>query len=96
VKNTVLLKSYINFIYKASIVRFPDSTYKNKQEKRGQFCFVKKTKNHPNIFFICISGGISVRTLQTIESMNTKASNTVVFALPSEIMEGFKKLVRSR
>lgn len=42
------------------------------------------------------AGGISIRTLQTIESMNTKAGNTVVFALPSEIMEGFKKLVKSR
>ncbi|MBU1085602.1 MAG: slipin family protein [Candidatus Beckwithbacteria bacterium] len=39
------------------------------------------------------SGAISLRTLQTIEGTTANPANTVVFALPVEIMEGFKKLV---
>ncbi len=38
------------------------------------------------------SGAISLRTLQTIESTTSNPSNTVVFALPVEVLEGFKKL----
>jgi regulator of protease activity HflC (stomatin/prohibitin superfamily) len=38
-------------------------------------------------------GGISMRTLQTIEKINPDPSKTVIFALPVEILEGFKKLV---
>jgi Membrane protease subunits, stomatin/prohibitin homologs len=37
-------------------------------------------------------GGLSMRTLQTIEKINPDPSKTVIFALPVEIMEGFKKL----
>lgn len=40
------------------------------------------------------SGAISLRTLQTIESANTKPGNTIIFALPTDIMEGFKKLIK--
>jgi regulator of protease activity HflC (stomatin/prohibitin superfamily) len=40
-----------------------------------------------------IPGGLSMRTLQTIEKINPDPSKTVIFALPVEIMEGFKKLV---
>lgn len=39
------------------------------------------------------AGGISVRTLQTIESTTANPANTIVFALPTEIMEGFKKFM---
>jgi len=39
------------------------------------------------------SGALPLRTLQTIESNMANQSNTVVFALPIEIMEGFKKLL---
>jgi regulator of protease activity HflC (stomatin/prohibitin superfamily) len=42
------------------------------------------------------SGAISLRTLQTIESASTSSSNTVVFALPVEILEGFKKIVQTK
>lgn len=42
------------------------------------------------------AGGISVRTLQTIEATTAKAGNTVVFALPTEVLKGFKKLVRGK
>lgn len=38
------------------------------------------------------NGAISLRTLQTIESNLGNQSNTVVFALPVEIMEAFKKI----
>lgn len=37
------------------------------------------------------SGAISLRTLQTIEATTANPSNTVVFALPIEILEGLKK-----
>ena len=38
------------------------------------------------------SGAISLRTLQTIEATTANPANTVVFALPIEIIEGLKKL----
>ncbi|MFA6533410.1 MAG: slipin family protein, partial [Patescibacteria group bacterium] len=38
------------------------------------------------------SGAISIRTLQTIEATTANPSNTVIFALPIEVLEGFKKL----
>lgn len=37
-------------------------------------------------------GGISMRTLQTIEKINPDPSKTVIFALPIEFMEGVKAL----
>lgn len=37
-------------------------------------------------------GGISMRTLQTIEKINPDPSKTVIFALPVEVLEGFKNL----
>src|SRR3989344_2241918 len=40
------------------------------------------------------SGAISLRTLQTIESAGTKAGNTVIFALPTEVLAGLKKLIK--
>jgi len=39
-----------------------------------------------------VPGGISVRTLQTIEKINPDPSKTVIFALPIEFMEGIKSL----
>ncbi len=39
-------------------------------------------------------GGISMRTLQTIEKINPDPSKTVIFALPVEFMEGFKSLAQ--
>lgn len=38
------------------------------------------------------NGGISIRTLQTIESTTANPANTVVFALPTEVLKGFQKL----
>ena len=38
------------------------------------------------------SGAISLRTLQTIEATTANPANTVVFALPTQILEGFKAL----
>jgi len=39
-------------------------------------------------------GGISMRTLQTIEKINPDPSKTVIFALPIEFFEGIKSLSR--
>lgn len=41
------------------------------------------------------SGAVSLRTLQTIETTTTNPSTTVVFALPIEIIEGFKNLSKA-
>ncbi|MBI4226052.1 slipin family protein [Candidatus Roizmanbacteria bacterium] len=38
------------------------------------------------------SGAISLRTLQTIESTTANPANTVIFAIPIEVIEGFKKM----
>jgi len=40
------------------------------------------------------SGAISLRTLQTIEATTANPANTVVFALPTEIMAGLKNLLK--
>ncbi len=39
-------------------------------------------------------GGISIRSLQTIESTTANPANTVVFAVPTEILEGFRNIIR--
>ena len=39
-----------------------------------------------------VPGGLSLRTLKTIESINPDPSKTVIFALPVEVMEGIKAL----
>jgi len=40
------------------------------------------------------SGAVSLRTLQTIESTTANPANTIIFALPIEVVEGFKKLTQ--
>jgi len=40
-------------------------------------------------------GGLSMRTLQTIEKINPDPSKTVIFALPVEVLEGIKALSQS-
>lgn len=40
------------------------------------------------------SGAISLRTLQTIESTTANPANTVIFALPTEVLAGLKNLLR--
>ncbi|MBI4117874.1 MAG: slipin family protein [Parcubacteria group bacterium] len=39
-----------------------------------------------------VPGGLSMRTLQTIEKINPDPSKTVLFALPIEFMEGIKSI----
>lgn len=39
------------------------------------------------------SGAISLRTLQTIEATTANPANTIVFALPTEILSGLKNLL---
>lgn len=43
-----------------------------------------------------IPGALSLRTLQTMEKLQADPSKMTIFALPVEIMEGFKSLVSSR
>ena len=40
-------------------------------------------------------GGLSMRTLQTIEKINPDPSKTVIFALPVEIMSGFQAIAQT-
>lgn len=40
-------------------------------------------------------GGLSMRTLQTIEKINPDPSKTVIFALPVEVMEGMKAIAKT-
>lgn len=40
------------------------------------------------------SGAISLRTLQTIEATTANPANTIVFALPTEILAGLKNLLK--
>ncbi len=40
-------------------------------------------------------GGLSMRTLQTIEKINPDPSKTVIFALPVEVLEGIKAISQS-
>jgi len=41
-------------------------------------------------------GGMSLRTLETIDKLQPDPSKTVIFALPVEILEGFKNLMSSK
>ena len=40
-------------------------------------------------------GGLSMRTLQTIEKINPDPSKTVIFALPVEVLEGIKAISKA-
>jgi regulator of protease activity HflC (stomatin/prohibitin superfamily) len=42
------------------------------------------------------SGAISLRTLQTIDATTANPSNTVIFALPIEVIEGFRKMAEKK
>jgi regulator of protease activity HflC (stomatin/prohibitin superfamily) len=43
-----------------------------------------------------VSGGLAIRTLETIDRLQADPSKTVIFALPVEILEGFKSLTSRR
>lgn len=42
------------------------------------------------------AGGISIRTLQTIESTTANPANTVIFAVPTEVLKGFQNLIGAK
>lgn len=42
---------------------------------------------------LAASGAISLRTLQTIEATTANPANTVIFALPTEVLAGLKQIV---
>jgi len=43
-----------------------------------------------------VPGGLSLRTLGTIDKLQPDPSKTIIFALPVEILEGFKSLATAR
>ncbi|MBC7074427.1 slipin family protein [Candidatus Parcubacteria bacterium] len=43
-----------------------------------------------------VAGGLSLRTLETIEKLQPDPSKTVIFAVPVEILEGIKTLISER
>lgn len=51
------------------------------------------SENLKKAFVNLSAGGISIRTLQTIESTTANPANTVVFALPTEVLKGFQNLM---
>lgn len=57
----------------------------------GEFSAAKKLSEAARVL-TSVPGGISVRTLQTIEKINPDPSKTVIFALPVEFYEGVKSL----
>lgn len=57
----------------------------------GEFSAAKKLSEAASVL-TSVPGGISVRTLQTIEKINPDPSKTVIFALPVEFYEGIKSL----
>ncbi|MDO8601362.1 MAG: slipin family protein [bacterium] len=56
---------------------------------QGELSAAENLKNAMEM--LSSSGAISLRTLQTIEATTTNPANTIIFALPIEIIEGFKK-----
>lgn len=42
-----------------------------------------------------VPGGLSMRTLQTIEKINPDPSKTIIFALPVEVLEGIKAISKT-
>jgi regulator of protease activity HflC (stomatin/prohibitin superfamily) len=57
----------------------------------GEFTASEKLAQAANVLS-GTPGGISMRTLQTIEKINPDPSKTVIFALPIEFMEGIKSI----
>lgn len=57
----------------------------------GEYTASEKLAKAANILS-STPGGISMRTLQTIEKINPDPSKTVIFALPIEFMEGIKTI----
>jgi regulator of protease activity HflC (stomatin/prohibitin superfamily) len=57
----------------------------------GEYAASEKLAQAANVLSNA-AGGISMRTLQTIEKINPDPSKTVIFALPVEFFEGIKTL----
>ena len=60
-------------------------------QAEGEFAAADKLSQAANVLSKA-PGGLSMRTLQTIEKINPDPSKTVIFALPIEFMEGLKSL----
>lgn len=62
-------------------------------QAEGEFSASQKLSEAAKVLS-SVPGGISMRTLQTIEKINPDPSKTVIFALPIEFFEGIKSLSR--
>jgi regulator of protease activity HflC (stomatin/prohibitin superfamily) len=60
-------------------------------QAEGEYTAAKKLSEAASVLS-SVPGGLSVRTLQTIEKVNLDPSKTVIFALPIEFIEGVKSL----
>lgn len=60
----------------------------------GEFSAAKKLAEAAGVLS-AVQGGISMRTLQTIEKINPDPSKTVIFALPVEVLEGIRAIGQS-
>jgi len=60
----------------------------------GEFSAAQKLSQAASILS-ATPGGISMRTLQTIEKINPDPSKTVIFALPVEVLEGIRAIGQS-
>jgi len=60
-------------------------------QAEGEYTAAKKLSEAASVLS-SVPGGLSVRTLQTIEKVNPDPSKTVIFALPIEFIEGVKSL----
>lgn len=60
-------------------------------KSEGEVAAAEKLKGAAQLL-ASTKGGLSLRTLETIDNLQPDPSKTVIFALPTEILEGFKKL----
>lgn len=64
-------------------------------KSEGEFKAAENLKKAAEILG-ATAGGLSLRTLGTIDKLQADPSKTVIFALPVEILEGIKALISSR
>lgn len=62
-------------------------------KSEGEVAAAEKLKTAAELL-VSSKGGLSLRTLETIDNLQPDPSKTVIFALPVEILEGFKKLTK--
>ncbi|MBU1045625.1 slipin family protein [Patescibacteria group bacterium] len=64
-------------------------------KSEGEVAAAQSLKNAAELL-TSAPGGLSLRTLETIDNLQPDPSKTVIFALPIEILEGFKNLAAKK